>query len=342
MTARHQTLPNLYDVDLRLLRVFYAVVQCQGFAAAQGPLGISASNISVHIGQLERRLDVRLCERGRKGFRLTDEGKLIYEATLNLFRATDNFRGVVGSARGKLVGDIHFGFVDAMVTNQALGVVEAIADFAKAAPDVHLNLDISSPQELIQGLTEERYHAVLSPQLERREFVNYLPFCEERKSLYCGKSHPLFERRDADISLEELADSPAVVRSYMSEWLVNGAHKFTTGATASHMESVALMILSGRYIGFLPDHFAARWVKRGVLRALRKDELSYVDWFFLASRKNERNRTALAFIAALARHAASGSPIHGLNTQQISERKHSNIRIDEREHHSGGSQPIKT
>jgi len=307
MTARHQTLPNLYDVDLRLLRVFYAVVQSQGFAASQRELGISASNISVHIGQLEKRLDVRLCERGRKGFRLTDEGKLIYEATLNLFRATDNFRGVVGSARGKLVGEIHFGFVDAIMTNQSLEVVEAIADFAITAPDVHLNLDISSPQELIQGLTEDRYHAVLSPQLERRELVAYVPFREERKSLYCGKNHPLFDRCDADISLEELAECPAVARSYMSEWVVSGDVKFNTAATASHMESVALMILSGRYIGFLPDHFAARWVKDGVFRALREDALSYVDWFFLGFRKNERNRTALAFIDALSRHAASDS-----------------------------------
>ena len=98
MTARHQPLPNLSDIDLRLLRVFFAVVLSRGFAAAQRDLGISASNISVHISQLEQRLGVRLCERGRKGFRLTDEGQLIYDAALNLFRATDNFRGIVDSA----------------------------------------------------------------------------------------------------------------------------------------------------------------------------------------------------------------------------------------------------
>jgi DNA-binding transcriptional LysR family regulator len=307
MTARHQTLPNLNDLDLRLLRVFFAVVQSQGFAAAQQQLGISASNISVHVGQLEKRLNFRLCERGRKGFRLTDEGKLIYEAALNLFRATDNFRGAVGSARGKLVGEIHFGFVDAIVNNRAFELAEAIADFAATAPDVQVTLDISSPQELIQGLTEERYHAVLSPQLERREFVVYLPFHEERKSVYCGKGHPLFTRPDADVSLEELAETPAVARSYMSEWVVTGDIKFTTAATASHMESVALMILSGRYIGFLPDHYAAQWIAIGELRALRQDRLSYSDWFYLASRKNERNRTALAFIEALSHHAAQAS-----------------------------------
>ena len=308
MTARHQPLPNLNDVDLRLLRVFYAVVLSRGFAAAQRHLGISASNISVHISQLEKRLGVRLCERGRKGFRLTDEGQLIYDAALNLFRATDNFRGIVGSARGKLVGEIHFGFVDAIVTNRALRLEPAIAEFAELAPDVQLNLDISSPQELVQGLIEERYHAVLAPQLERRDFLSYVPFQEERKLVYCGRDHPLFKRRDASITLEEIAGTPAVARSYMTEWLMSGDLKLMNSATASHMESVALMILSGRYIGHLPDHYAARWVASGDMRPLLEEQLSYADWFYVAHRTNENNRTALAFIEVLTRRAAMAAP----------------------------------
>jgi LysR family transcriptional regulator, transcriptional activator for bauABCD operon len=271
----------------------------RGFAAAQRHLGISAANISVHIGQLERRLGVRLCDRGRKGFRLTEEGRVIYDAALTLFRATDHFRSTVGSTRGRLVGEIHFGFVDAVITNPALKLEETIATFTRAAPDTQLNLDISSPQELVQGLLEERYHVVLSPQLERRDGLAYVPFREERKSLYCGRTHPLFKRADGGISLEELADTPAVARSYMSEWLSVGSLKLHNSATASHVESLALMILSGCFIGHLPDHYAARWVAAGEMRPLLENKISYVDWFHLAYRSNERNRTALAFIDIL-------------------------------------------
>lgn len=299
VTARHQALPNLAEIDLRLLRVFYAVVMSRGFAAAQRSLGISASNISIHIGQLERRLGVRLCERGRKGFRLTEEGRVIYDATLTLFRATEHFRGAVGSTRGRLVGEIHFGFVDAVVTNPALKLEETIAAFTRAAQDVQLNLDISSPQELVQGLLEERYHVVLSPQLERRDGLAYVPFWEERKSLYCGRTHPLFKRSDERISFEELADTPAVTRSYVSERLSVGGHALRSSATASHVESLALMILSGCYIGHLPDHYAAQWVANGEMRSLLENKISYVDWFHLAYRSNEQNRTALAFINVL-------------------------------------------
>ena len=65
----------LHGVDLRLLRIFQAVVRFNGFSAAQEPLGITQATISAHMKQLEGRLGLRLCERGRSGFYLTDYGK---------------------------------------------------------------------------------------------------------------------------------------------------------------------------------------------------------------------------------------------------------------------------
>ncbi len=60
--------------DIRLLRVFEAVVKNGGFTAAQGELNISQSTISNHITALEQRLGVTLHQRGRGGFWLTDKG----------------------------------------------------------------------------------------------------------------------------------------------------------------------------------------------------------------------------------------------------------------------------
>ena len=43
---------------------------------------------------------------------------------------------------------------------------------------------------------------------------------------------------------------------------------FKNSAITSHMESIALLILSGQYFGYLPAHFAAQWVDRGEMRCL--------------------------------------------------------------------------
>ena len=60
----------LHDVDLKLLRVFATIVKCGGFSAAQAALNAGQSTISEQMSHLETRLGVKLCQRGRSGFRL--------------------------------------------------------------------------------------------------------------------------------------------------------------------------------------------------------------------------------------------------------------------------------
>ena len=93
---------RLYRADLHLLGVFMTVAQCGGFAAAQVTLNVDQSTISRQIGDLERRLGMRLCQRGRAGFHLTDKGRVVYEACQHLSIALESFRTTVGALRGEL------------------------------------------------------------------------------------------------------------------------------------------------------------------------------------------------------------------------------------------------
>jgi len=302
MTSRYHSLPNLSDLDLKLLRVFIAVAHHKGFTAAQDELGLSQSTISIQIRQLEERLNVRLCERGRKGFTLTEEGRMILDAAKNLFRAVDNFRGLVGSARGHLMGEVHFGMVDALSGCSNLGLDKAIGEFARLAPEVIIHVDISSPQELLQGLVEERYHLVLTPASRLHGSIEFLPVFKERQGLYCGRGHRLFGLPESEVSREALEECDYAGRSYMRDWTPPADVRFKSHAMASHMEGIALMILSGEMVGYLPTHFARSWVAESLMHILMEDSLSYSEQFYLARRKSERNRTALAFFECVSEH----------------------------------------
>ncbi len=290
MLRKH--LPNLADVDLRLLRVFQAVARNRGLANAQDDLGVTQATISNQLSQLEQRLGVRLCERGRSGFSLTEDGKVIFEASQNLFRSIDNFRSVVGSVRGELSGEVHFGTVDAMWSNPELHLHQAIASFSKLAPKVVLQLDIASPQALLQGLGEDRYHLILTPAQRIPQRFRAMAAYKEIQSLYCGRDHPLFAGPDTEISVSELTSHFYAARSYMLDWTGPQDVSFELGAVSSHMESLALLILSGRYLGHLPNHFAEQWVATGEMRALLVEETSFEDTFYLAFRKKEQNQAA--------------------------------------------------
>lgn len=296
MADKAPPIPNLRDLDLRLLRVFAAVVRHRGFAAAQDELGVTASTISIQIRQLEDRLSVRLCDRGRKGFQLTEQGQVIYDAILKLFLSLENFRGAVGSVRGQLIGELHLGVVDAVATNSSLRFGQTIAKFSDAATEVRINIDINSPQALHQGLLEERYHAILSPLLRHHDSAKYEHSFSETQLLYCGKHHELFSLPDQEITREKVSSKLFTGRSYTLESKPPKKIDFQQRATAAHMESIALMILSGKYIGYLPDHYARQWERTDEMRAILPDIYRYEDEFYLGHRVRESNRAAIAFI----------------------------------------------
>ena len=54
-------------------------------AAAQALLNVSESTVSTHMHDLETRLGLRLCQRGRGGFRLTADGEAVYRSARELF-----------------------------------------------------------------------------------------------------------------------------------------------------------------------------------------------------------------------------------------------------------------
>lgn len=291
----------LLDLDLRLLRIFQLVVRHNGFSAAQGALGMSQATISAHMKLLEQRLGVRLCERGRSGFFLTEAGRQVHSAMLDLFGSIESFQGAVAAVRGDLAGVLHFGTVDAMYSNATIGLAAALAEFARAAPRVHLEIDIAAPQELARGVMSGRYHVVLSPAQDYSGPVETVDLFDEEQRLYCGRGHPLFAVPDAELTPARLAAHPFAGRSYMSEGPICGI-PFRWAAVAAHMEGTALLVSSGAHLAFLPAHFAAQWVARGELRALAPDRFTFDDRFQIALPRKKPIPSAELLVRCLSQH----------------------------------------
>jgi DNA-binding transcriptional LysR family regulator len=292
---------TLSDTDLRLLRVFAEIVRHNGFSAAQDSLGMTQATISLHMRNLEERLGLRLCERGRSGFFLTAEGKQLHEAVRDLFGSIEHFLTAISDIQGELVGRLAFGTVDAMESNRTLGLDQAIGDFATAAPKVLLDIDIATPQALMQGLLSGRYQIVLVPAQPRAKTMQAIDVFAERQNLYCGRGNSLFTVADAALTPELLASQPFAGRSYMQEAPICGVD-FHWHAVTAHMEGTLLMLLSGAYIGFLPGHYAEASVRAGALRALAPDRMTYDDNFQIVFSRERANRAARLLAEAILRH----------------------------------------
>ncbi len=286
---------NLHDVDLRLLRVFQTVVRYGGFSAAQEVLGLTPSTISNHMTALEDRLGVKLCHRGRGGFLLTERGRKVHEAMLDLFGSIETFRSAVGAAKGAITGVVEFGAVDGLYTNEEFPLSDVVGEFAKTAPNAQLNVQIASPQELLRGLIMGRFHVILTPFQKFPKAAEAQFLFRELQQLYCGRNHALFELDDSLITHEMVSRYPYAARSYERRSQIHG-QDLNLQASISFMESAAILISSGQYIGYLPDHFADAHVASGKLRAINCEDASFFDDFYVVTRRSAKNAAAEHFL----------------------------------------------
>ena len=280
-----QGTPQLDNVDTNLLRVFCTVVERGGFTPAQAELNISASALSTKMAALETRLGMRLCQRGRTGFRLTDKGKRVYAAARQLFSAHEDFQAEIGTLRGQLLGNLHIGIMDNTVTNPKARIHQAIARYMRRDNSVHISLDIFEPAALERGLLDGKLHIGVSAYNHHVPGLNYERLFSEEQTLYCGADHPLFALAPDRATLGEIASSKYVARGYMGPRAVAPIIAMNTAATSYDMESIARFVLSGHFTGYLPAHYAAMWVERGEMRPLLPDRLNYDSVFEVATRK---------------------------------------------------------
>ena len=280
-------LGNLSEGDIRLLKVFSKVVEAGGFSAAQIELNVSQSTISTHMSALEQRLGLRLCQRGRAGFRLTEKGQLIYQASQRLFASLNEFRTEAGAVRNRLVGSLDIGIVDNLITNPNSRLHEAVTSFNARAPEVQISVHVTSPTELERAVLDGRFDLGLGACGRHSPYLAYEDVFEERQMLYCGHGHPLFARA-SEIGVADLKNQQFVRRAYAAPNKFPAGLSMESTAVGDLMESVALFILAGRYIGFLPQHYAQHWVERDMMRALLEQKLGYQNPIYLATRKTER------------------------------------------------------
>lgn len=260
---------QLQDVDLKLLRVFMTVVRCGGFSAAQATLNVSQSTISEQMTTLETRLGLKLCERGRSGFRLTQHGVATFEAAQRLQVAVESFCVDTDALKKHVSGKLYLGIIDNTVTDSASPLPRALQAFVSRGHDVHLDVYVGTPAELEERVLDGRLHIAVGHFPLHVPGLTYTDLYCEPDGLYCGKGHALAGRLPGDAALDEaIASSRVVARGYLQQHDLRMLNVSKAAATVDNIEAQAILILSGAYIGFLPIHYAARWVARGEMHQI--------------------------------------------------------------------------
>lgn len=286
---------SLADTDLRLLKVFTAVVECGGFTPAEAELGIARTTISTHIASLETRLGLRLCERGRGGFALTEAGRLVYDEALRLGAALEAFQARVSGAARKLTGDLNIAVIDGILTLPDIPIAQALARFRDAAPDVHVTLTVLSTEEMERRVQDGTIHVAFCGLHRPKSGLAYQEVAREVQYIYCGSAHPLFAKPDAAITEADLT-----AHAYVGLSLIQSTHaaerpyRTRPAASAGNLEAILILLRTGRYLGRLPTQYAEAWQAKGDIRPLRPDLTRFDQSFALITRDVKRHPPVVA------------------------------------------------
>ncbi|NPT41483.1 LysR family transcriptional regulator [Paraburkholderia sp. 1N] len=294
-------LRSLFDLDLRLVRIFLAVADAGGVTIAQAKLNISQPTISSQLSTLETRLGYRLCERGRSGFRLTDQGERFRALCRTFLTTVDEFSAAARHMEKALASTLKIGLIGHTPISQNARISDAISLFRQRDEAVHFSISVKPPGELEEHLLSGAIEIAIGHFWHRVPTLDYTPLFNERQLAYCGRGHPLFARAGR-LQPAEVADFDWAWRSYPLPEAQLPATSGHMTAQADNMEAVSLLVLSGCHLGYLPEHFAAPYVAQGLLAALNPQQLGYEVTFLMVTQKQTGRRPIVdAFIEDLKR-----------------------------------------
>ncbi len=309
-------LRRLRDADINLLRVFVAVAESGGIAAAQYRLNVSPSTIGTQISHLETRLGHRLCYRGRAGFSLTSEGGQVLAAAYDLFRELDRFVQRLDAIDKEVLGIIRILVLDGLIQNPNQRISEGLARLRESYPQLQFDIRQNPPNQLEQAILKD----------EADLAVTWLPavfpsltaevLFEEDQVICCGRAHPLYERAPDRIQPADLEDLDWVHDGYFLPSSIPFVKPPFSTAMTNFVDGIAYFVLAGTHLAFMPRPHAEQWFASGEMRPILPEVLSFRLPMSLVARKaalrDKRIRAVRQTLVELHRskRAAAGGPDH--------------------------------
>ncbi len=276
MATKQAALGQISDYEIKHLRVFKAVVDCGGFSAAETTLNISRPTISIHIANLESRLNLNLCKRGRSGFALTDEGTIVYEQACMLLESLEGFRNIINNISSNPTGQLKVAFSDGLSLDPRCRVAQIIKLFCNQAPDVELSTYVEHMSDIERKILNDELDIGFIPYHRKHACLSYSHLFTDSHHLYCGKESPLYDLPEETLT-DELINRYRLVHAglYPSEEAHQKLSRMNLKGTSYYYETRIAMVLSGQYICFLPKEVAKPYVDHGELKALAVDRQFY-------------------------------------------------------------------
>ncbi|MEM5528618.1 LysR family transcriptional regulator [Gammaproteobacteria bacterium AS21] len=310
---QYLSLGQIGDAEIKQLKIFKTVVECGGFSAAETELNICRPTISSHIAKLESRLNLRLCNRGRAGFSMTEEGYVVYDQTNQLLDHLELFRNTINNLGEHPAGQLKIALSDSFSNDPRCQLPSIYRRFCAFAPEVQLKVEVEQMARMENQVLNEKLDLAFIPYHRHLAGLNYLHLFSDEHYIYCAKEHPLFALQDDEIT-EQMINSAKLIHAGLKphDKISHLLKDMNLAGYSYHYETRIAMVMSGEFICFLPKEIARPYVDSGELKAIVSDTKHFTLGVALISKKTmQPNRAKDLFLKAIKEvftHANTSAP----------------------------------
>jgi len=172
---------------LRQLSYLVAIAETGNMGRAAERVGVTQPTLSAQVAELERKLGVKLAERGRSGAMLTDIGRDTVQRARDILRAVEELKDHAAGAQTGIAGTLRLGVLPTIGPYLLPHILPALHN---RYPDLRLYVREDYPAPLEAGLHDGRFDLLLVSLPVDAGGFETAPLFREEMQLALPHDHP--------------------------------------------------------------------------------------------------------------------------------------------------------
>jgi DNA-binding transcriptional LysR family regulator len=256
-------------MNLQAIKIFCDVVRHHSFSRGAAENRVTQSSASQTIHQLEARLGVTLVDRSRRPWKLTPEGKVFFDGSIDLLDRAARLEQDVRRFHSEVSAVVRV----AAIYSVGLGPMNGyIQKFMAAHPGTRVQIEYLHPDRVYERVLEETADLGIVSYPQSRRDLAVTAWREEPMVLTCPPTHRLARARavgPAELQGETFVgfDRGLVIRRQVDRFLKRHGVEVSVAVEFDNVEAIKRAVEVGSGISILPQPTLEREVTMGTLRA---------------------------------------------------------------------------
>jgi DNA-binding transcriptional LysR family regulator len=187
-------------MHLENFKIFTDLVESESFSRAAKTNGITQSAVSQQMRAMEKHFNVLIVDRGQKQFRLTREGRKIYESAQEFLRLYGQLSSELQEMRKVVSGPIHLSTIYSIGLHELPAYIKL---FLREFPAVNVRVEYRRSNLVYEDVLHNTVDLGLVAFPIKTRLIEVIPFQEDQLVVICAPGHPLAGRRE--VAVEELS-----------------------------------------------------------------------------------------------------------------------------------------